>query len=196
MTISTSTTLFNSTDASALFLSLGIFWLFLFFKTYSMVKWASNIHYCAAPFYFFMSTTTMSGLLCSIVWSVWIGKSHSTSHSSDSYTGFGSWSCQFREQSKPNFWRSLELTHLPTWSSLQPLYSFWANLSHSVTMCLMVSSCSRHILHNGDISSPSILFIILLVHNAWSWAAVMRPSVSFFKTPFPSQSQVSAFDLV
>ena len=160
MTIGTSTTklLFNSTDASAFFLSPGIFRFFLFFKTYSMVQWASNIHYCAARFYFFLFTTTMSGLLCSILWSVWIGKSHSNLHSSDSYSGFGSWSCQFREQSKPNFWQSLQWTHFPTWSSLQPLYSFWANLSHSITMCLTESSCSRHILHNGGISSPSILF--------------------------------------
>ena len=137
-----------------LILSLGIR-SFLFFKTYWMAKWASNIYVWLLSF---LSTATMSGLLCSILWSVWIGKSHSNLHSSDSYSGFGSWSCQFREQSKPNFWQSLQWTHFPTWSSLQPLYSFWANLSHSITMCLTESSCSRHILHNGGISSPSILF--------------------------------------
>ena len=42
--------LLYSTDASALFLSLVIFDFFLFFKTNSMVKWTSDIYYCAAPF--------------------------------------------------------------------------------------------------------------------------------------------------
>ena len=82
-----------------LILSLGIR-SFLFFKTYWMVKWASNIYVWLLSF---LSTASMSGLLCSILWSVWIGKSHSNLHSSDSSTGFGSWSYQFREQSKPNF---------------------------------------------------------------------------------------------
>ena len=93
-------------------------------------------------------------------------------HPSDSSTGFGSWSYQFWEQSKPNFWQKLQWTHLPTWSCLQPLYSFWASFLNSVTMWLMVSSRSPHILHNEDKSSPSILFLILLVLNVWSWAAV------------------------
>ena len=100
-------------------------------------------------------------------------------HPSDSSTGFGSWSYQFWEQSKPNFWQKLQWTHLPTWSFLQPLCSFWANFLNSVTMWLMVSSRSRHILHNEDKSSPSILFLILLVLNVWSWAAVYE-SFCFF----------------
>ena len=33
------------------------------FKTYSMVKWGSNIYFCAAPFPLALSTSTMSGLL-------------------------------------------------------------------------------------------------------------------------------------
>ena len=144
-----------------------------------------------SSFLFVLVYNYWSGLLCSIFWSVWIGKSHSNLHASDSYSGFGSWSCQFREQSKPNFWQSLQWTHFPTWSSLQPLYSFWANLSHSITMRLTVSFRSRHILHNGGISSPSILFyytvgsqrLILGSHygafcfflqNAFSWP---KPSV-------------------
>ena len=65
-----------------------------------MVKWASNIY---VQLLSFLSIATMSGLLCSILRSVWIGKSHSNLHSSDSSARFGSLSYQFREQSKPNF---------------------------------------------------------------------------------------------
>ena len=114
----------------------------------------SFTHGMAFAFSKFFSTITMSGLLHSICGQF----QQSNLHPSDSSTGFGSWSYQFWEQSKPNFWEKLQWTHLPTWSCLQPLYSFWANLSHSITMCLTESSCSRHILHNGGISSPSILF--------------------------------------
>ena len=81
--------------------------------------------------------------------------------------------------------------HLPIWSCLQPLFSFWANFLHFVTMWLMVYSRSPHIPHNGDISSPSILFLILLALNAWSRAVIMRPSVSIVEMPILRQSQVS-----
>ena len=76
------------------FLLLLLFYYFLFFKTYLMVKWASNIYYCAVPF------------LAVYNYDVW---SHSNLHSSDSSTGFGSWSYyQFRKQPKLNFWHSLQ----------------------------------------------------------------------------------------
>ena len=58
-----------------LLLLLLLFYYFLFFKTYLMIKWASNIYYCAAPF------------LAVYNYDVW---SHSNLHSSDSSTGFGS----------------------------------------------------------------------------------------------------------
>ena len=137
----------------------------------------------------FLSTATMSGLLCSILWPVSMGISHSNLHSSDSSTGFGSWSYQFR-QPEPNFWQSLRWTHFPTWSCLQPLHSFWVNFMHSVTMWLNGFFRSPHILHNGDVSSPSILFLILLVVNILILGSCYE-AFRFFKTPFLSQSQVS-----
>lgn len=87
----------------------------------------------------------MSGQFCSILWSVWIGKSYSNVRFSDSSTGFGSCSYQFWKQSKPKFWQNLQWTHLPILSCLQPLFSFWADFVHFVTMWLMVSSRSPHI---------------------------------------------------
>lgn len=138
-----------------------------------------------------ITTYRMFGLSCSILLSVWIGKSHSSLLSCDSSTGFDSWSYQCWKQSKPKFWQSLLWMHLPIWSCLQPLFSFWANFLHFVTMWLMVYSRSPHIPHNGDISSPSILFLILLALNAWSRAVIMRPSVSIVETPILRQSQVS-----
>ena len=109
-------------------------------------------------------------------------------HPSDSSTGFGSWSYQFWEQLKPNFWQKLQWTHLPTWSCLQPLYSFWASFLNSVTMWLMVFSVLQtfYIMRIYPLRQFSFLYYCFLTSDPGQ--LFMRPSVSFIKTPFLSQS--------
>ena len=63
--------LYSSTDASPLFSCPNIFHFSMFFKNYSMVKWACDIYYNASLFSF-LSSTMMSGLLCSILLSCWL----------------------------------------------------------------------------------------------------------------------------
>ena len=116
---------YSSTEASPLF----------FF--YSMVKWESEISYTAAPF--LLVTTTMSVLFWSILWSVWIGKSHSNLHSSDSSTSFGSllW-CIFTaglstlEISVPSCIRSQQ--------AVLDLDPFWSQQDCSLKCCLLYPS--------------------------------------------------------
>ena len=63
--------LYSSTDASPLFSCPNNFHFSLFFKSYSMVNWACDIYYNASLFSF-LSSTMMSGLLCSILLSCWL----------------------------------------------------------------------------------------------------------------------------
>ena len=63
--------LYSSTDALPLFSCPNIFHFSLFFKSYSMVKWACDIYYNASLFSF-LSSTMMPGLLCLILLSCWL----------------------------------------------------------------------------------------------------------------------------
>ena len=61
------------------------------------------------------------------------------------------------------------------------------------------SIVSPFFLHNGYLLSSvtiSILALMALVHRAWSWAAIKKPSVSFFSSPFFSQLQMMSLSVL
>ena len=63
--------------------------------------------------------------------------------------------------------------------------------TQQVTHRLVVHS---HILHKGDSCSFSIFALItFVILKAWSWAAVISPSASFFKFPLIIQSHDASF---
>ena len=130
-----------------------------------------------------------SGLLAGIRWSVCILKSHRSLCESFSWTGAGLRIYHLFVWSKWNFLHSSQWTNLPTQSCLA-LYSFCANLLHSLIMWLIVSSLSPHSLHLLFCCVLSILALIWLVLIALSSAAIRRDSASLLKFPFLCQVQV------
>ena len=128
----------------------------------------------------------MSTLLCSIILSVSILKSHRILKDSFSVQGKGLCSYHFSGTLKPFFLQVSQWTAFP----IQPcrcLYSFWRSLRHSEIMWVTVSSLVLPIRHFGSFLVPSIFVLILLVLTHWSWALAMSDSVSFFKWPFRNQ---------
>ena len=130
------------------------------------------------------SKTTMSGLLWSILWSVSILKSHSILVSL--------WFLNRLRRVVTPLWaliKAISFTQLPV-NDMRYLivYCFWASILHSAVMWLMVSSLSPHSPHIGEMLRLTIVALTLLVLRAWSWAAITRPSVSFFSflSFFPS----------
>ena len=91
-------------------------------------------------------------------------------------------------------WSNLNFLHISQWITLLTqsclvLYSFCANLLHSLIMWLMVSSLSLHSLHLLFCCVLSILTLIWLVLTAlffYFFAAIRRDSVSLSKFPFLS----------
>ena len=141
-------------------------------------------------FLFFLLLIIMrSGLQVRIKWSVCMLKSHRSLCVSFSRTGAGLCIYHLFVWSNWNFLHISQLTTLPTQSCLA-LYSFCANLLHSLIMWMIVSSLSPHSLHLLFCCVLSILALIWLVLMELSCAAIRRDSVSFLKFPFLSQVQV------
>ena len=88
-----------------------------------------------------------------------------------------------------NFLRISQWITFPTQSCLV-LYSFCANLLHSLIMWLMVSSLSPHSLHFLFCCVLSILALLWLVLMALFCAAIRRDSVSLLQFAFLSHVQV------
>ena len=92
-------------------------------------------------------------------------------------------------------WSNLNFLHISQWIPLPTqsclvLYSFCANLLHSLILWLMVSSLSPHSLHLLFCCVLSIFVLIWLAVMALFCADIRRNSVSFLKFPFLSQVQV------
>ena len=138
---------------------------------------------------FFLLIIMRSGLLAGIKWSVCMLKSHSSLCESFSRTGVVLCIYHLFVWSNWNFQHISQWTTLPTQSCLA-LYSFCANLLHSLIMWLIVSSLSPHSLHLLFCCVLSILALIWLVLTALSCGAIRRDSVSLLKFPFLSQVQV------
>ena len=135
--------------------------LFTFFQFYSVVSRDSKVHNFACSlffFFFFLLIIIKSGLLAGIRWFVCMLKSHRSLCVSFSRTGAGL--CIYHLF----VWSNLNFLHISQWITLptQPclvLYSFCANLLHSLIMWLIVSSMSQHSLHLLFIYSSGVFHI-------------------------------------
>ena len=92
-------------------------------------------------------------------------------------------------------WSNWNFLHISLWITLPTklclaLYSFCANLLHSLIMWLIVSSLSAHGLHLLFCCVLSILALIWFVLMALSCAAIRRDSVSLLRFPFLRQVKV------
>ena len=121
-----------------------------------------------------------SDLLAGIRWSVCMLKSHRSLCESFSRTGIGL--CMYHLL----VWSNFNFLHISQWitmpiQSCLALYSFCANLLHSLMMWLIVSSLSPHSLHLLFCCVLSILALIWFVLMALSCAAIRRGSVSLLR---------------
>ena len=92
-------------------------------------------------------------------------------------------------------WSNLNFLHISQWIPLPTqsclvLYSFCANLLHSLIIWLTVPSLSPHSLHLLFCCVLSILALIWLVLMVLFCVAIRRDSVSLLKFPFLSHVQV------
>ena len=146
-------------------------------------------------FSFFLLIIMRFGLLAGIRWFVCMLKSHRSLCELFSRTGAGLCIYHLFVWSNWNFLHISQWITLPTQSCLA-LYSFCANLLHSLIMWLIVSSLSPHSLHLLFCCILSILALIWLVLMALSCAAIRRDSVSLLKFPFLSQVQVFWWEML
>ena len=122
-------------------------YLSLFSHFFSFILWsAGTAKSTILQIFFFLLIIIRSGLWAEIRWSVCISKSHRSLHVSFSRTGSGLCIYHLLAWSNLNFLHISQSIVLPTHSCLA-LYSFCANLLHSLIMWLMVSSLSPHSLH-------------------------------------------------
>ena len=125
-------------------------YLSLFSHSFSFILWSTGVakstiwlifFFCF--FFFFLLVIIKPGLLVEIRWSVCMSKSHGSLCVSFSWTGAGLWIYQLLAWSNLNFLHISQWITLPTQSCLA-LYSFCANLLHSLIMWLMFSSLSLY----------------------------------------------------
>ena len=141
--------------------------LFTFFQFYSVVSLDSKVHNFADFLSFLLLLIIIrSGLLAEIRGSVCMSKSHRSLCVSFSRTGARLWIYYLF------LWSNLNFLHISLWITLPThsclvLYSFCANLLHSLIMWLMVSSLSPHSLHFLFCCVLSILALIWLVLMAF-----------------------------
>ena len=88
-------------------------------------------------FFSFLNSTTMSGLLCKVTWSVWLSKSHNILILLFSTTLADLWLYHLTSPTKPNFWNSFKCAILAVLSCLF-LYSFWTSFSHSAVKWVII----------------------------------------------------------
>ena len=170
--------------------------VFTFFQFYSVVSRDSKVdNFAGFLFFFFLLIIISSGLLAEIRWSVCMSKSHRSLCVSFSRTGDRLCIYHLLAWSNLNFLRISQWITSPAQSCLA-LYSFCANLLHSLIMWLMVSSLSPHSLHLLFCCVLSILALRWLVLMALFCAAIRGDSVSLLKFPFLSYVQVLSWDIV
>ena len=103
--------------------------------------------------------------------------------------------CYLLVWSNLNFLHNYQWITLPTLSCLV-LYSFCANLPHSVIMWLIVLSLSPHNLHLLFCWVLSNLGLIWLVLMAFFYVAIRRDSVSLLKSPFLGHVHVFSCEIL
>ena len=127
---------------------------------------------------FFLLIIIMSGLLAEIRWSVCMLKSHRSLWVSFSRTGAGL--CIYHLL----VWSNLNFLHISYWitsptQSCLALYSFCADLLHSLIMWLIVSSLSPH--------TYICYFVASYLFSLWyDWFLWCCPVLLLGEIPFPS----------
>ena len=161
-------------------------YLSFFLLSFRFILWsAGTAKSTILQMLFLLLVIMRSGLLAGIRWSVFMLKSHRSLCESFSRTGAGLCIYHMFVWSNWNFLHISQWITLPTLSCLA-LYSFCANLLHSLIMWLIVSSLSPHSLHFLFCCVLSILALIWFVLMALSCAAIRRDSVSLLRFPFLS----------
>ena len=188
------TFMFHSFFFNSLARSRYFFFFFTFFRFYSVVSRDSKVDNFANSLFFLLLIINRPGLLAEIRWSVCTSKSHWSLCVSFSRTGTRVCIYHLFVWSKLNFLHISQWITLPT-QSWQVLYSFYANLLHSLIMWLMVSSLSSHTLLLFC-CVLSILALICFVLTALFCAAIRRDSVSLLKYPFLSQVQFFSCEML
>ena len=159
-------------------------YLSFFSRSFSFILWSAGIAKSTIlQFLLFLLIIIRSGLLAEIRWYLCMSKFHRSLCVLFSRTGAGLCIYHLLEESNLNFLHISQWITLPTQSCLV-LYSFCANLLHSLIMWLMVSSLSPHSLYLPFCCVLSILVLIWLVLMALFCAANRRDSVSLLKFPF------------
>ena len=131
---------------------------------------------------FFLLIIIRSDLLAEIRWSVCISKSHRSLRVLFSKTGAGLCIYNLFVLSNLNFLHISQWITLTTQSCLV-LYSFCANLLHSLIMWLMISSLSLHSLHLLFCCVLSFLALIWLVLMLLFCVIIIICSLQFFTLP-------------
>ena len=145
--------------------------LFTFFQFYSVFSRYGKVDNFASSL--FLLIIIRSGLLAEIRWSVRMLKSHRSLYVLSLRTGARLCIYHLFVWSNLNFLHISQWITLPTQSSIV-LYSFYANLLHSLIMWLMVSSLSPHSLHLVFCYVLSILALTWLVITALFCATIRR----------------------
>ena len=122
--------------------------LSFFSHSFSFILWSAGTEWSTIllVLFFFLLIIIRSGLLDAIRWSVCMSKYHRSLCVLFSRTGAGLCIYHLFVWSNLNFLLISQSITLPTEACLV-LYSFCANLLHSLIMWLMVSSLSLHSLH-------------------------------------------------
>ena len=165
-------------------------YLSFFSYSFRFILWSAGIAKSSIlQVLFFLLIIIMSGILAEIRWSVCMSKSHRSLCVWFSWTGAGLCIYHLFVWSNLNFLHISQWINLPIQSFLV-LYSFCANLLHSLIMWLIVSFLS---LHSQDLlfyCVLSILALIWLVLMALFCVAIKRYPVSLLKFHFLSHVKV------
>ena len=148
-------------------------YLSFFLHSFSFILWsAGTAKSTILQVLFFLLIIIRSGLLAEIRWSVCMSKSHRSLCVSFSWTDAGL--CIYHLV----VWSDLNFLHISQWITLinqscLVLYSFCANLLHSLILWLMVSSLSLYSLHLLFccviiISVITIIIIIIIRRRRWT----------------------------
>ena len=125
--------------------------------------------------------TTMSGLSAWIFLSVWMAKSHKKVAFLFAMTFGGLCSHQFLSCGRQKFWHKHQWMYWPN-LSCQFWYSAGARMGQPDTRWSMVSMCLSNTLHFGLTPFSNMLAWKFLVGRLWSCTAMMKHSVSDFRS--------------
>ena len=148
-------------------------YLSFFSHSFRFILWSTGtVKLTILQILFFLVIIIRSGLLVGMRWFVCMLKSHRSLCVSFSRTGAGL--CIYHLL----IWSNINFLHISQWITLATqlcltLYSFCANLLHSLIMWLIVSSLSLHSLHLLFCCVLSILVLIWLVLMTLSCATII-----------------------